>query len=271
MDIRATLGDARAVLPVAAVTADRPRILLRRARLFARIHRPDQLIHAESYEVDLTVPRFEIVWDGQVVSAARAQLIATYLPARREWLWGFENASIAETGFASIRAAMASIDDLREALAARKFEIDPDAAYDLADWIALVTGAEAMYPAIVGEAVAFLALDFTEHRGQPAEGLTPWCLVCGHIGAELPHALIAGPEGRGLCQGCAANPVAILEDKLAERPDFLATTESEEPPDAPLADYVCALCTERRPRLMLPETALCWGCVDLVRRIFADK
>jgi hypothetical protein len=63
------------------VKADRPQLVLRRARLFARVHRPDQLIDGESYCVELAVPRFEVLWGGQSASVAHAQLIATFEPA----------------------------------------------------------------------------------------------------------------------------------------------------------------------------------------------
>jgi hypothetical protein len=251
------------------VAADRPRLILHRARLFARVHRPDQLIEGESYWVDLGVPRFEILWGGKPASAARAQLIATYVPAVSEWLWGFENSSIGKAGTEELKAAMGKLPQLAELLAGRAWKMDADAACDLADWIAFRTGYEAMYPSIAGDTntTAFLALTFVEHHGEPAEGLASWCLGCGEMASRLSGPVIQGPEGRLLCATCAENPFLLLDERKQREPGFLARDPGDEPPGAPLADYLCAFCERRRPRLMMPETALCWWCLDLMRKI----
>jgi hypothetical protein len=154
------------------VAADLPRLILRRARLFARVHRPYQLIKDETYWVDLDVPRFDILWSGEPVSAARAQLIASYVPEISEWLWGFENPGIPKAATEELKAAMGRVPQLAELLAGRKWNMDVDAACDLADWIAFRTGYEAMYPAIAGNmnTTALLALTFIGHHGKPARG-----------------------------------------------------------------------------------------------------
>jgi hypothetical protein len=247
------------------VAADRPRLILRRARLFARVHRPDQLIEGESYRVDLGVPRFEILWAGEPASVARAQLIATHVPAAAEWLWGFRNPNIARAGTGELEVAMARVPRLGELLEGRAWKLDAAGALDLADWIAERAGYEAMYPAMVGEATAFLALTFVEHHGEPAEGLASWCLGCGELAGRLRVPVVQGPDGRSLCATCAEDALSALDDREEREPGFLARDPGDEPPGAPLADYVCAFCERRRPRLMMPETALCWWCLDLAR------
>jgi hypothetical protein len=251
------------------VAADRPRLKFRRARLFARVHRPYELIEGETYWVDLAVPRFDILWDGEPVSIARAQLIATYVPEISEWLWGFENPTISKAATEELKAAMGRLPQLAELLAGRKWNMDADAACDLADWIAFRTGYEAMYPAIAGNTntTAFLALTFIEHHGKPAEGLASWCLGCGEMASQLSGRVIGGPEGLLLCSTCAKNPIEVLEYEEMEKPDLLASDPGDEPPDASLADSVCAFCERRRPRLFLPETALCWWCIDIIRKM----
>ncbi|TMC11118.1 MAG: hypothetical protein E6J41_06870 [Chloroflexi bacterium] len=248
------------------VAADLPRLILRRARLFARVHRPHQLIEGESYRVDLSVPCFEILWAGEPASVARAQLVATHVPAVAEWLWGFENPSIAKAGTDELRVAMGQVPQLGELLEGRAWTLDSDAAFDLAAWIAERTGYEAMYPAIVGDATAFLALTFVEHHGEPFEGLARWCLGCGELASRLSVPVVQGPDGRSLCATCAENAFSSLDDHEEREPGFLARDPGDEPPDAPLADYVCAFCERRRPRLMMPETALCWWCLDRARK-----
>src|SRR5437660_1357247 len=128
------------------------------------------------------------------------------------------------------------------------------------------TGYEAMYPAIVGDATAFLALTFVEHHGEPFEGLARWCLGCGELASRLSVPVVQGPDGRSLCATCAENAFSSLDDHEEREPGFLARDPGDEPPDAPLADYVCAFCERRRPRLMMPETALCWWCLDRARK-----
>jgi len=248
------------------VAADRPRLILRRARLFARVHRPQQLIEGESYWVDLSVPSFDLLWGGEIASVARAQLIATYVHEVGEWLWGFENPSIARAGFEALRAAMHKVPPLAALLGGRAWKMDADIACDLADWIAERTGYEAMYPALAGDTTAFLALTFTQHHGKPAEGLVSWCLICGELTSRLSRPVVNGPDGRALCAACAENAFLCLDEREACQPGFLAHDPGDEPPDATLADYLCAFCERRRPRLMLPETALCWWCIDSTRR-----
>jgi hypothetical protein len=254
------------------VAADLPRLILRRARLFARVHRPHQLIKDETYWVDLDVPRFDILWGGEPVSVARAQLIASYVPEISEWLWGFENPGIPKAATEELKAAMGRLPQLAELLAGRKWNMDVDAACDLADWIAVRTGYEAMYPAIAGNTntTAFLALTFIEHHGKPAEGLASWCLGCGEMAVRLSGPAIGGPEGRLLCSSCAKNPIELLETREEEKPDFLASDPGDEPPDESLANVVCAFCERRRPRLFFPETAICWWCIDIIRQSFAS-
>jgi hypothetical protein len=253
------------------VAADRPQLILRRSRLFARVHRPHQLIEAESYRVNLRVPRFEILWDGKPVSVAWAQLVATYVPAVSEWLWGFESPTVAKAGTEELKAAMARVPQLTQLLAGRAWTMDADAACDLADWIAFRTGYEAMYPSIAGDTntTAFLALRFVEHHGDPAVGLASWCLGCGEMPRRLSGRVVEGPEGRLLCATCAKDPIEILGIREKEEPDLLACDPGDEPPSASLADVVCAFCERRRPRLFLPETALCWWCIDAIRKIMA--
>jgi hypothetical protein len=258
--------EATSAMNLDFIAADRPRLILRRARLFARVHRPDQLIEGESYRVDLSVPRFEILWGGEAASVARPQLIATHVPAMQEWLWGFENPSIGTSGTEELKAAMGNVPQLAGLLAGRACSLDADTACDLADWIAERTGYEAMYPAFVGDATAFLALTFVEHHGKPAEGLASWCLGCGELASRLSGPVVEGPDGRSLCAACAENAFLCLDEREESAPGFLARDPGDEPPDAPLPDYVCAFCERRRPRLMLPETARCWWCLDLMRR-----
>jgi hypothetical protein len=250
------------------IAADRQRVILRRARLFARIHRSDQLIEGESYLVDLGVPRFEILWGGKPASVARAQLIATYVPEVSEWLWGFENPTIGKAGTEELKVAMGRVPELADLLAGRAWTMEADAACDLADWIAFRTGYEAMYPSLGGDTktTAFLALTFVEHHGEPAEGFAGWCIGCGEIASRLSGQAIEGPEGRLLCAACARDPIELLDIHEEEKPGFLAHDPGDEPPGAPLADTVCAFCERRRLRAFLPETALCWWCIDLMRK-----
>ena len=251
------------------LAADRPQLILRRARLFARVHRPHQLIEAETYRVDLGVPRFEIIWGGEPVSVARAQLIATYVPDVSEWLWGFESPTIGKAATEDLKAKMDRVPELSGLLAGRAGVIDADAACDLADWIAFRTGYEAMYPALVGDTntTAFLALTFIEHHGKPAEGLAGWCLGCGEMPERLSGRVVQGPDGRMLCSVCARNPVELLGEREKEMPGFLASAPGDEPPSEALADYVCAFCERRRPRVFLSETAACWWCLDDIRNV----
>jgi hypothetical protein len=89
--------------------------------LFARVHRPYQLIKDETYWVDLHVPRFDILWGGEPVSVARAQLIASYVLEISEWLWGFENPGIPKAAAEELKAAMGRVPQLAELLAGRKW------------------------------------------------------------------------------------------------------------------------------------------------------
>jgi hypothetical protein len=216
--------------------------------------------------VDLSVPKLEILWGGKPVSIARVQLIATHLAEKQDWLWGFHNPSIVEAGFRELRAKMEELSDLTDLLKGKAFSVDGDRAFDLADWIAYRAGYEAMYPARVKDATAFLALSFTEHRGKPASPNAPWCIGCGQLAEELKVKLVAGPDGRSLCEDCARNPLDILEEKQLDRPDLVAESEAHEPIDAPLADVLRAFCDRRRPRLMMPETAICWVCLETLRK-----
>ena len=52
---------------------------------------------------------------------------------------------------------MGRVPQLGELLECRAWKVGADAAFDLADWIADRTGCEAMYPAIVGDAMQLLA------------------------------------------------------------------------------------------------------------------
>lgn len=254
------------------IAAARPTLILRRARLFARIHRPHELIEAESYDVDLSRQRFAVIWGGATVSVATAQLIATYIPAERDWLWGDRNPSTDPVASAAVAGSMAIVPELAPLRAERALRLtNPNDAHDLADWISLRAGYEAMYPAQVGTSIAYLAITFTEHRGQAIPSPATWCIVCGHLACELSGKIIGGPGGRGLCEACAQNPIAVLEDALQERPALLAEAAQQEPPDAPLADFVCVFCEARKPRMMFPETAICWGCVAIVRDIVAPS
>jgi len=269
---RTHISEESSVMNVDFVAIDRPRLIFRRARLFARVHRPYQLIEGESYWVDLGVPRFDILWAGKPVSVARAQLIATYVPESSEWLWGFENSTTPRVATEELKVAIGRVPQLAEQLAGRKWNMDADTACDLADWIAFRTGYEAMYPAIAGNmnTTVFLALTFIEHDGKPAEGLASWCLSCGEMAGRLSGRVIGGPEGRLLCSACAKDPIEALEFHEAEKPDFLAGDPGDEPSGAPLANVVCAFCGRRRPRVFLPETALCWWCIDRIRKLLAS-
>jgi hypothetical protein len=95
---------------------------------------------------------------------------------------------------------------------------------------------------------------------------TGWCLGCGQMASRLSGPVAEGPEGRSLCAACAEDAFLILDEREEREPGFLAHDPGDELPDAPLADFVCAFCERRRPRLMLPETALCWWCLDSARR-----
>lgn len=248
------------------VSKARPNLILRRARLFARINRPSQLIDGESYAVDLTEPSFEVLWGGEPASHAYAQAIATYHDG--EWLWGFENESFSEIATAELSNAMHDSHDLSTILRTRKFEIDESGAHDLADWIAQHLGFEAMYPAQIDNTTVFLALNFVSHHGAAAAEGQVWCIGCGEVPARLTHTVVAGPEGRALCKSCATNPLHVLEDHLSNNPDLL-NMRDKEPVDAPLAEYVCAFCCLRRKRIMLPETAICFVCLERCKRAFA--
>jgi hypothetical protein len=254
------------------IAARRPVLLLRRARLFARIHRPAQLVEGEAYDVDLARQRFEVLWGGDAVSVAHAQLIATYLPGTGEWLWGDNNPSTDPTASAEIAVRMDALTPLAPWRQQHSLAID-DAAFadDLADWISEQSGYEATYPANVGEAIAYLALSFTSHRGEPSVGPVVWCVGCGHLPRESTHQFVSGPGGRALCAGCADTPLTMLVERLADHPTLLDDSAAQEPPGHFNADYLCAFCESRRPRLFLPETAICWLCVAIIGDVLAPK
>jgi hypothetical protein len=148
----------------------------------------------------LGVPRFEILWGGEPVSVACAQLIASYVPEVSEWpVGGFENPTIGKAGTEELKVAIGRLPQLAE-LRRPQVEEETDAACDSADWIAFRTGY-----AIAGDTntTAFLALTFIEHHGVPAVELASWCLGCGEMARRLSGQAIQGPEGRLLCATCA--------------------------------------------------------------------
>jgi hypothetical protein len=243
------------------VDADRDLLWHARAHLFARVSHPARLLDGESYDVDLAVPRFSGLWNGETVVSGPAQLIATWLPATAEWLWGFHNASVGATAWSRIAAALRTVPALETVLDSRTLQIGEDDAEQLAAWIARACGYLGAYPAVVGDAVAFVAVKLSGHPEasvEPAD--SQWCTLCGRWPSQVA-ILLSGTHGF-VCDLCVSQADEV-------RPRDRDPNVIDAVPDTYPS---CVLCGDREaPRLLYDYTSLCWSCTETGMQIVRDR
>jgi hypothetical protein len=246
---------------VARVATDRDLLWHTRARLFARVSHPDGLMNGESYDVDLSIPLFRGQWDGATVSSGPAQLIATWIPATEEWLWGFHNASVGETGWSALAAQVRTMPDLAGAVVSRTLQIGEDDAVQLATWIAREAGYLGAYPARVGDAIAFVAVKLT---GQEGGGVEPadnqWCTLCGRWPSQV--AILLSGEHGFVCDVCVQLADEVRPRELEPGVNYAASS-----------DYPsCVLCGDREaPRVMQEYSSICWSCTEQGMAIVRER
>jgi hypothetical protein len=231
-----------------------------RGRLFSRVSPPDALFEGESYQVDLSVPQFQGIYEGEVVTVGPAQLIGTYSQPRAggdgSFLWGFENPEPPPTAWDQLKPIIDGLPALAGVRAIPRFFADEDLVESLATFVAVQGGWLGAYPATVGKATAYLAVRLLRAAKDPAAKPTaqPWCTLCGRYANQV-KILIAGPEEVYLCNQCLADAEGIGEGRdLSNDPDGFA-------PEM----VACMLCERKRTRIFFPYTALCHACVRMVR------
>lgn len=208
------------------------------------------------WDVDLTAPKFTFREGSEVLFEGPCQLIGTHVEGDG-FLWGFENESIHETGWRSLKTKLDGLPEVAEAVRRRKSAIEVDAARRACEWIAAHTGFTGCFTGTVGAATSLLAVQLTgADASEP--GASGWCGFCGALRRQR-KTFIAGPDHLFLCDSCASTFEAIIEESPAS---------GALPVDGPAALRFCLFCLEPRGGLVLgAHGGLCRECIGLVGEI----
>lgn len=257
MELPAPARDELRALRTDIESEDEPELLAQQRHLFARVPPPENLEPGDAWQVDLAAGTFVHTRDGDPVTLADAQLVATR-GTDDTWLWPWHNPSVDPRGYAAIQAGISRVPHTAALRELDRFYVSDEDASRLAHWIAAKCGFFAAYPATSNGTTAWLALRprVTAERtdGDPH---TMWCSGCGRAHHTV-SVLVRGRLG-AICEHCI---------KLA-----LRARESTELPEDLDDDYVdselvpCLLSGEYYPRLFLPYNALAWNTLDTLADI----
>ena len=194
---------------------------------------PENMRPGERWQVDLSIPVFELATSDGFIFRGPCQVISTYNENDQTWLWPSGNPSIPRIAYLETEKVRAATPGLQALSDGDKFEIDTfRAALELATFVALQAGYDGAYPSKYEDGpIVFVAVK-PRSPGDPNKMLD-WCSLCGRFSKEVTFLDKLAPSFN-VCSTC----MELFRDIVDSSFDEQAAANPE---------HLCSACGQLKP------------------------
>lgn len=211
---------------------------------------PENMRPGERFQIDLSVPKFELLTSDGLIFWGPCQIISTYSEKDLTWSWPFGNSKTPEKAYHEIQLVYDSVPGLKALHATDKIEIKNfRTALELATFIALQAGYDGAYPLKQeGGSNIFVAVKPRSSKDQTKR--LDWCSLCGRFPKEVRFLDQIAPSFN-VCATCMELFRDIVDSSLPDEQQH------------PQPEQLCSACGQIKPARVAANYAyFCESDVD---------
>jgi hypothetical protein len=244
--------DAELVILLSKIAETELEICRSRSRTYALCNHPSERFEGEDCAVDLKSATFKGIYNGEISSIGRLQVVGTCRDDIFYWSWNDDET--ASESYEQLRSLILSDGDLAPLASRRQFACKRASAEKLCQWIATKIGWTGAFelPAPTGN--SFLILDLRPGDNYDDQ-ISPdlWCSYCGRS-SRMVRQLFQASATCSICNECVRQFVGLLAE--LEQSNGLSTDD---------ASYMapCLVCGDKTPRIFSNYGAICYECLRI--------